>query len=252
MKCGGGTKGGAPNAPRCAISNSITSSRFQKAVQIPRATFSCCARIAIDARGITLDKQAGSTAYPSHIVMQEYMIYAALYEDVNQGWVWIGGLPADDFRNRSIVRLSSVRTGRTVYCELLTIDSNFISLYNYTNECEKGKPLEERRVRRRKLPTGQSVSGDRHICMSQWYREKLSGRCSVKPVRTNSKEQITIKAADHTYGRICACLDHPQVIVRISMYLGLLGAVLGLVGFLFSILSFFEISFWKIIKIICS
>lgn len=55
-----------------------------------------------------------------------YKIYAALMDDINSGWVWVGGFSGEQ---RSIVKLKNKSNDRSVFCEALRIDKNFLKIW---------------------------------------------------------------------------------------------------------------------------
>ena len=54
---------------------------------------------------------------------------------------------------------------------------------------------------------------------------------------TKSKHELQITEVDNWHGKINACLQHPQVIVRIATWLGIISVVEGLIGFVLGIIS---------------
>src|SRR6185312_1645749 len=110
---------------------------------------------------------------------------AALAADVNQGWVWLG---KSDFPHRSIVRLSARETGNTIYCEALTIDENFLRTYNQPPRLYIAEPYSA-------------------LVAAEWYRRRLG-------VVTKEEAEIDVTLANNICGKIHACLEHPQIVVR--------------------------------------
>ena len=53
-------------------------------------------------------------------------IFASLREDAQQGWVW---LQNSNFPARSIVKITNPKNKKSIYCESLQIDNNFLRLY---------------------------------------------------------------------------------------------------------------------------
>jgi hypothetical protein len=141
----------------------------------------------------------------------KYLIYAALREDVNSGWVWIS---EPKFRQRAVIRISNSDTNKTVYCEVLQIDDNFL---NYYNDYGGGRISIEK--------------GAHVLVLNQWYR-KILGDLSTK-----SEYEFTITEAENWKGKIKSCFQHPQVIVRVATWLAALSVVEGLLGILFGIIS---------------
>ena|SRR6266540_7540473 len=136
-----------------------------------------------------------------------YRIYAALREDINSGWVWVGGLPG-----RTVVCIANNQNGKRVYCEALAIDENFQRFYNNDGRVPIQKPLAS-------------------IVLSDWYRQRLGG------LDTKVDHELTISVEEHWLGRVRSCLDHPQIVVRIATRLALWSVALGLLGIVLGALS---------------
>lgn len=86
--------------------------------------------------------------------MARFKIYAALTEDVNQGWVWLdkSKLPHGS-PQRSIVKLLASDTSKYVYCETRFIDDNFEYDYNPPDDNnDDKKSCRLKRCRRRRIP----------------------------------------------------------------------------------------------------
>ena len=140
--------------------------------------------------------------------MARLTIYAAQTADVNQGWVWLGG---HDLPHRSIVRLSARDTGRVVHCEVLSLDRNFLRAYNVQPRIQISDP--------------QSA-----LVAAEWYRRRLG-------VEARAEAEIDVVPANCAWGKMCACLDHPQIAVRLAVILGLWSVALGLIGVALGIIS---------------
>jgi len=151
------------------------------------------------------------------IVTKSYKLYAALHEDIAEGFVWLkqAGLPA-----RSVVKI--VRSGsdksQSVFCEALQLEKNFLTRYNNEHRCKIS------------ADDGSSV-----LVISHWYRTKL-GKPGV-PLETKNDYQLEITSANSLRGRICACMQHPQLAVRVATRLGLIGFVLGVLSLFLGALS---------------
>ena len=129
-------------------------------------------------------------------------LFAALREDTQQGWVWLQdpGLPA-----RSIVKIKNTANGKIVYCESLQIDQNFLSAYNQSPRITITKP--------------QDV-----IVINGWYRAALGG------LSTQTDVSLNIKPCNSWWGKFKACTHHPQTVVRVAAWLGLISVILGFLG----------------------
>lgn len=139
-------------------------------------------------------------------------IYASLWEDSQQGWVW---LQAPKLPLRCIVIISNPANKRAVYCEALQIDDNFLKRYNQPQRIFIETP-------------------ENALVINEWYRARLGG------IQTQTKVNLIIRPVScQLYGKFKACTHHPQVIVRISVWLGFISVILGLIGIFISIASFY-------------
>jgi hypothetical protein len=134
----------------------------------------------------------------------EYRILASLRDELNQGWVWVTN---PGFESRSVVRITNKKTNKSVYCECLEIDENYLSFYNNAprESIDKSKAT---------------------ITISAWYRKKLGG------INTKSNQELEIRAANGWHGKLLANLHHPQVVVRMATWLALISLGLGILGLL--------------------
>lgn len=129
-------------------------------------------------------------------------IFASLREDTQQGWVWLqnSSLPA-----RSVVKIQNPNNGKAVYCEALQIDRNFLSYYNQSPRFKISAPQDA-------------------LVINGWYRASLGG------LSPQSDIQLRIKSCNSWWGKFKACTHHPQTIVRVAAWLGLISVILGLLG----------------------
>lgn len=136
-------------------------------------------------------------------------LFAARAEDVHQGWVW---LQDSTFPARCIVKITNPSNGRSVYCEALQIEENFLAQYNQG---------------RRIFITAPTSS----LVIGAWFRAGLGG------VQTKSEIPLKIRPCRSWWAQFKACTDHPQVVVRLAAWLGGVGFVLGIIGFLLGLVS---------------
>lgn len=131
-------------------------------------------------------------------------IYASLDDDIGEGFVWLrrAGLPT-----RGIVKITHPDSGRSVFCEALQFEDNFLRNYNQSPRFRIDNP-------------------ESSLVMSGWYRARLGD------LQTQWEYPLEITQADSWWGKIRACMHHPQVVVRVAVWLGLLSVVLGVVGVL--------------------
>lgn len=148
------------------------------------------------------------------LFMARFKIYAAKTEDVSQGWVRLGGLKLP---HRSVVKLKASDTGKSVYCEVLSIDDNFIDDYN--------------------RPGGGRIAikdAQQYVLVAaEWYRTHLG-------LKTGDEAEIEVTIDNGFCGRVHACLHHPQVVVRVATYLGILGVALGALAVVLALIPFFQ------------
>lgn len=138
----------------------------------------------------------------------KYIVYAAPTEEINAGWVWVG---SPQLPSRCIIKIKNEQLHATVFCEALQIDENFLNVYNSAGRIPIDQP-------------------DMTIVINAWYRKRLG------EIVTQSKQELKITSADNLWGRIRACIQHPQVVVRLATWLGILSVVLGVAGVIISLL----------------
>lgn len=136
-------------------------------------------------------------------------LFATLREDTQQGWVW---LQDSSLPSRSIVKITNPANGKFVYCEALQIDDNFLSAYNQFPRINIDNPH-----------TSLVING--------WYRATLGN------LSTQSDVPLKIKPSNCWWGKFKACINHPQVIVRVAAWLGVIGLFLGVVGLVLGVIS---------------
>ena len=138
-------------------------------------------------------------------------LFAALREDMQQGWVWLldPSLPA-----RSIIKITHPVNRKSIYCETLQMETNFLAAYNQSPRITINNP--------------QSA-----IVINDWYRTNLGGLATQEDV------SLTIEPCNSLYGRFVACIHHPQAVVRVAAWLGLISIILGFVGLVLGVMSIY-------------
>ncbi len=141
----------------------------------------------------------------------KYHIFASKIEHIEAGGVWIGSpkLPP-----RTLICIKNEDTGRSVYCEGLFLDTNFIANYNQAARIHIKEP-------------------EKTIVISAWYRKSLGG------IETQSDQKLTIKEATSAGSHLRAALQHPQQAMRIATRLGILSVILGIIGIGLGVMSIF-------------
>ena len=136
-------------------------------------------------------------------------VFASLDDDISEGFVW---LQKPELPARCVVRIESPDGSHVVYCEALQIEANFLSKYNQT-------------------PRYQILAPTSAIVLNSWYRAKLG------QLGTQEEYQLQIARADGWWGRLRACMQHPQVVVRVAAWLGLVSVGLGALGVILGAMS---------------
>jgi hypothetical protein len=140
--------------------------------------------------------------------MAGYIIRAAVSDETNEGWVWMSGQPS-----RTVVKITDPKTRRTVFCEVREFDNNFINTYNHAPRISIDTPRQT-------------------IVMSEWYRGALGFLEKTGPDnKTDCRELNVQRTGIQAWGTLRAASHHPNLIARLSTRLGILGAWLGIVGF---------------------
>lgn len=140
----------------------------------------------------------------------DYIIRAALREEVNDGWVWLDGFPS-----RTVIEIKNSDTDRTVICQARKFDDNFIKYYN---KSDSGRYMIE--------------IGCNIIVMSDWYRDVLGIPGTTADDNRIDRVTLTVRSYEKwkCWGHLRAACHHPDIVVRLGTRLGALGAGLGLLG----------------------
>lgn len=141
----------------------------------------------------------------------EFKIFASTLDEINSGWVWVQN---SELPPRSIISIRLVTNGKLIYCEALQIDKNFLTNYNQYPRFEITDPA-------------------RTIVMNHWYRSRLG---KIEP---QEKYYIEITQANNIGGKFRSCIEHPQIVVRVATWLGVLGGVLGGISVILGGISIF-------------
>ena len=136
-------------------------------------------------------------------------IFAARGEDVQLGVVWLRrpGMPP-----RCVVRIKNPANGKSIHVEAMSIGDNFLRDYNQGDRAR-------------------ITNASEALVICAWHRAALGG------LVLGTETELEIKQRDGALGKLRACLDHPQTVVRVSTWLGAVGFLLGLIGFGLSLWS---------------
>ncbi len=142
----------------------------------------------------------------------KYKVYASLKEDINEGSCWVS---QPQLPSRSVVRITNQASKKSVYCEALYMDGNFIELYNDRAHTHKIALAQDGNV----------------IVLNEWYRTRLGN------LSTQSEQELNIERCESKWAKFRACIQHPQIVIRLATWLAVLSVLLGLVGFLLGVVS---------------
>lgn len=129
-------------------------------------------------------------------------VFAARESDAHEGWVWLYN---PELPQRCVIKITNVANNKTVYCEALQIDENFLKQYNQEPRYTIDEP-------------------DNTIVIGAWYRAGLGG------ISKNSDAELSIKPCQSWIGQYYASIHHPQAVVRLAAKLGALGLFLGILS----------------------
>jgi hypothetical protein len=138
-------------------------------------------------------------------------LFPVLRDDIQAGVVWLQ-LPT--LKSREIVKITSSKNNRQIYCEALQIEENFLRTYNQSPRIHITNPKKS-------------------LVISGWHRMLLGD------LKTKQDADLKITPCNSCWGKLRACMQHPQLVVRISTNLGLIGLGLGILGLVLGVLPFF-------------
>jgi hypothetical protein len=138
-------------------------------------------------------------------------LFPLLREDVQAGIVWLKLPP---LKSRDIVRITNTTNKLRIYCEALQIDGNFLRAYNQEKRIHITEP-------------------EKALVIGGWHRMLLG------ELKTKQDVDLKITPCNSYWGKLRACMQHPQLVVRISTNLGLIGLGLGILGLVLGGLPFF-------------
>ena len=131
-----------------------------------------------------------------------YKVLASTRSDMNEGWVWLSN---HDYAPRSIIKIKNKSNGTVVYCEALEIDDNFTKEYNQS-------------------PRVNIDPTEKTIIINGWYRKRLGG------IKTKESHDLEISEGNGLWSKFRASIGHPQVVVRLASWLGVISVALGVLG----------------------
>jgi hypothetical protein len=141
-----------------------------------------------------------------------YKVYASLKNDTNEGRVWLNH---SAISGRSVVGIRNNKNRKTIYCEALLIDENYVKDYNSGNT--------------RKICNSEPI-----ITINHWYRDRLGIE------ETNRDYDLTILPGSHILGHFLSCLKHPQIVARVATWMSIFSLLLGIIGFILVMMSLYS------------
>lgn len=151
-----------------------------------------------------------------------YRVYRSLFEEMNEGYVWIN---EPEWPSRKVVKITNVSEesdGKSIYCETRTIENGFKKNYVEKNTTVKsGKEWEDI-----------ASDGENQIVISQWYRDDLD-------IDPDDHVDLKIEETWWPFGNYYASRNHPNVVSRIATMLGTWSLILGGLSVLLGLLSIY-------------
>ncbi len=138
-----------------------------------------------------------------------YELHTAIWDDIESGSIWIS---APALTSRTIVHVRNTLNNQSLRCEVKMVDAYYLKRFSE----QTGRTVDETSPQ---------------VFINAWYRKALGVTAREGPI------ELEIVADDSLRGKVRACLQHPQVVVRIATILGLWSVALGVIGLALGILS---------------
>jgi hypothetical protein len=161
-------------------------------------------------------------------------LHKALHEDTDKGWIWaLDG----QLQSRSTVRLTL--RGRSVYCEYRELDRAFVAYYN-VRQCDHTIPIHGQRSDEPIPQAGEAPEDYKQwrkiIVISDWYRRALG--LVESDLHDNKEFDVGLTQPFFSlWADLRSACQHPEPGVRVSTRVAILGAWLGVAGFLLALLE---------------
>jgi hypothetical protein len=140
-----------------------------------------------------------------------YRVYPSLFEEMNEGYVWIN---EPELRSRQVVKITNVSKEKSIYCETRTIDKGFKKNYQKKNTTIEDEEIENI-----------LSDGENQIVISQWYRDDLD---------IDIEDDVDLKIEKtRWYGVLAnywASIQHPNVVSRIATRISVWGLILAILS----------------------
>jgi hypothetical protein len=153
------------------------------------------------------------------MIQQKYRVHAATRDAIDRGYVWVQPPVGVNYPQRAVCKIKNFETGRSAYCELLQADRNYLRYRHGFRSASRIQPQQPA------------------ISLNQWYREKLGiPRTGVDVDLGIFVTECRCKGA---LWRVRACLEHPEIVVRLATVLSIVGVILGCIGIGLGVISLF-------------
>lgn len=138
----------------------------------------------------------------------KYEIYAGLYEEKNEGWIWTNdnSVKSGDY--------AQIKSKKGIFvCQIRKIDDNFRKYYSQpgsgriTLDCSKNV-----------------------VVASKYYRDILG-------IDTDMPYYFEIKKVTNWHKKLLAMLGHPNDAIKTSIILAIISCCLGSIGLILGIIS---------------
>lgn len=148
-----------------------------------------------------------------HILREHFIVYAALYSESKEGWIWISPKEYDG----NFITIRNPLNNKSITCMLRTIDDNFIKYYkeNSINKME--------------------IDKNPSMVVSEYYRKILEIETKTKSNKTSDLEIYRPSIYEKT---IKVYSQNPNPFIRIGIILGIVSVMLGLMPLLPTIFKF--------------
>jgi hypothetical protein len=136
-----------------------------------------------------------------------YLVRPALAEDIDAPYIWFSKLPCP---SRRIVLIKNKSNGKSVWCEVILAQDNFIERYNRNARTKK-------------------VSSDTPFLVSnEWYRDHLG----LAKHETATLELRAFPWLPLFVAQALSSFRHPDNSVRLATDIALVSLLLGVIGLL--------------------
>ena len=142
---------------------------------------------------------------------RKFIIYAALYEESKEGWVWI---PPTNEINSEFIRIINPKTEKYIVCERRTLDDNYVKYYNNRHGARK--------INKEDI--------ERCIVINEYYRNKLGN------ISTKEEVELEIVETNKIRGYLQGALHHPNQYLRYGIMSNILALIFGMLSLILGVL----------------